>query len=117
LGAFYGDHEKPAGDLRLALREIITLVGIPLALVIFFAAGVWAIYRIARGWLALRDRSRYMQTIDDGTDPHHDGRDPKTPPKLRLPHFAIPKMWKYVFVEKWHRPRKHAAGQTLVQQS
>ena len=35
---------------------IITIVGIPLALVVFFAAGLWAIYRIARGWLALRDR-------------------------------------------------------------
>ena len=34
----------------------ITLVGIPLALAVFFAAGVWAIYRITRGWLALRDR-------------------------------------------------------------
>jgi uncharacterized membrane protein len=34
----------------------VTLVGIPLALVVFFAAGLWAIYRITRGWLALRDR-------------------------------------------------------------
>jgi uncharacterized membrane protein len=34
----------------------VTLVGIPLAVGVFFAAGVWAIYRIARGWLALRDR-------------------------------------------------------------
>lgn len=34
----------------------ITLLGIPLALGIFFATGVWAIYRIARGWLALPDR-------------------------------------------------------------
>jgi uncharacterized membrane protein len=34
----------------------ITVVGIPLAIGVFFAAGVWAIYRIARGWLALRDR-------------------------------------------------------------
>jgi uncharacterized membrane protein len=34
----------------------VTLVGIPLALGIFFTAGVWAIYRVARGWLALRDR-------------------------------------------------------------
>src|SRR4249919_3868434 len=33
----------------------ITLVGIPLAIGVFFAAGVWAIYRITRGWLALRD--------------------------------------------------------------
>jgi uncharacterized membrane protein len=34
----------------------ITLVGIPLAMGIFLGAGLWAIYRIARGWLALRDR-------------------------------------------------------------
>jgi len=34
----------------------ITLIGIPLALAIFIAAGVWVIYRIVRGWLALRDR-------------------------------------------------------------
>jgi uncharacterized membrane protein len=33
-----------------------TFVGIPLAMVVFLGAGVWAIYRIARGWLALRDR-------------------------------------------------------------
>ena len=33
-----------------------TFVGIPLALGIYFATGVWTIYRIARGWLALRDR-------------------------------------------------------------
>jgi uncharacterized membrane protein len=34
----------------------VTFVGIPLAVGIYFATGVWAIYRIARGWLALRDR-------------------------------------------------------------
>lgn len=34
----------------------ITLIGIPLAIGIFFATGIWAIYRVARGWLALRDR-------------------------------------------------------------
>jgi uncharacterized membrane protein len=33
----------------------LTFVGIPLAVGIFFVAGVWVIYRIARGWLALRD--------------------------------------------------------------
>jgi uncharacterized membrane protein len=32
-----------------------TVIGIPLALVVFFADSVWAIYRIARGWLALRN--------------------------------------------------------------
>jgi uncharacterized membrane protein len=36
----------------------VTLVGIPLAVGVFFAIGVWAIYRIARGWLALRDRKQ-----------------------------------------------------------
>ncbi len=34
----------------------VTLVGIPLAVGVFFATGVWVIYRITRGWLALRDR-------------------------------------------------------------
>ena len=34
----------------------VTFIGIPLALAVFFAAGVWVIYRIARGWLALRER-------------------------------------------------------------
>jgi uncharacterized membrane protein len=33
-----------------------TFIGIPLALGVWFATGLWAIYRIARGWLALRDR-------------------------------------------------------------
>lgn len=33
----------------------ITLIGIPVALGIFFAASIWAIYRIARGWLALKE--------------------------------------------------------------
>ena len=35
---------------------IFTFIGIPLGLAIFFATGLWVIYRIARGWLALRDR-------------------------------------------------------------
>lgn len=40
----------------IAVILFITILGIPLALILFFAAGIWAIYRIARGWLALRDR-------------------------------------------------------------
>jgi uncharacterized membrane protein len=32
-----------------------TIIGIPLALGVWLATGVWTIYRIARGWLALRD--------------------------------------------------------------
>ena len=34
----------------------MTLVGIPVALGIWIGAGLWAMYRIVRGWLALRDR-------------------------------------------------------------
>ena len=34
----------------------LTFVGIPLALGVWFATGLWSIYRIARGWLALRAR-------------------------------------------------------------
>ena len=34
----------------------VSILGILLAIAVFFAAGVWAIYRVARGWLALRDR-------------------------------------------------------------
>lgn len=33
----------------------VSLIGVPLALAILFADGIWAIYRIARGWLALRN--------------------------------------------------------------
>jgi len=34
-----------------------TFVGIPLAVAIWLGVGVWVIYRIARGWLALRGRN------------------------------------------------------------
>ena len=41
----------------------VTFIGIPLAIVVFIAAGLWVIYRIARGWLALRDRKpMYVNT-------------------------------------------------------
>ena len=40
----------------IAVILFITILGIPLALILLFAAGIWAIYRIARGWRALRDR-------------------------------------------------------------
>ena len=34
----------------------VTLIGIPLAWIICIAAGIWVIYRVARGWLTLQDR-------------------------------------------------------------
>lgn len=42
---------------------IVTFIGIPFALAIFFATGMWVIYRIARGWLALRDRRPMYATV------------------------------------------------------
>ena len=42
----------------------ITFIGIPIALIIFVGAGVWVIYRITRGWLALRDgKPMYPNTL------------------------------------------------------
>ena len=40
----------------VAVMLFITILGIPFALIVLVSAGIWAIYRIARGWLALRDR-------------------------------------------------------------
>ena len=41
----------------------VSILGILLAIAVFFAAGVWAIYRIVRGWLALRDQKpMYMKS-------------------------------------------------------
>jgi uncharacterized membrane protein len=34
----------------------VTIIGIPIAVVIFAAISAWLIYRIGRGWLRLRDR-------------------------------------------------------------
>src|SRR5262245_33940786 len=34
----------------------VTIVGIPIGVAVWIGAGLWAIYRIVRGWLALRDR-------------------------------------------------------------
>jgi uncharacterized membrane protein len=35
---------------------IVTIIGIPIAFMILTATSAWLIYRIARGWLRLRDR-------------------------------------------------------------
>jgi len=31
----------------------VTVIGIPVAIVLWFATGIWVLYRIIRGWLAL----------------------------------------------------------------
>lgn len=40
----------------LAVALLITIVGMPLAWLVFFGAGIWVIYRVARGWLVLNER-------------------------------------------------------------
>ncbi len=32
-----------------------TLVGIPVAMIVLISAGVWVVYRVVRGWLALKN--------------------------------------------------------------
>jgi uncharacterized membrane protein len=41
--------------LWLAVGAVLfaTVVGIPVAIVVWFATGIWVLYRIIRGWLAL----------------------------------------------------------------
>jgi len=42
--------------ILLALVLAFTLIGIPLALVLLLGSGLWVIYRVVRGWLALQER-------------------------------------------------------------
>jgi uncharacterized membrane protein len=39
--------------LAVGAAAFITLIGIPIAFVLWFATGIWVLYRIVRGWLAL----------------------------------------------------------------
>jgi len=39
--------------LTLGAGLFVTVVGIPFAIVLWFATGIWVLYRIIRGWLAL----------------------------------------------------------------
>ena len=42
--------------VMIGVMLFVTLIGIPLAWIICIAAGVWVIYRVARGWLTLQNR-------------------------------------------------------------
>jgi uncharacterized membrane protein len=39
----------------VALLLVVTVLGIPFAWLLFVITGVWVLYRIGRGWLALND--------------------------------------------------------------
>jgi uncharacterized membrane protein len=45
----------------------ITLIGIPIAWIILVGAGIWVIYRIVRGWMALADRRSVMPLTPPAT--------------------------------------------------
>jgi uncharacterized membrane protein len=40
----------------IAFVLFVTIIGIPLAWLVFVGAGIWVIYRVARGWLTLQER-------------------------------------------------------------
>ncbi|MGB9330643.1 MAG: hypothetical protein WCB10_07720 [Steroidobacteraceae bacterium] len=40
----------------VAVFLFMTIIGIPFSFLGVFALGIWIIYRVVRGWLALRDR-------------------------------------------------------------
>ncbi|HWP64812.1 MAG TPA: hypothetical protein VNO26_02730 [Candidatus Limnocylindria bacterium] len=40
----------------VAALLFVTVIGIPLAFLVFLGAGIWVVYRIVRGWLALNER-------------------------------------------------------------
>ena len=40
----------------VAYLMFITIIGIPFFFVIVALAGLWVMYRVVRGWLALNDR-------------------------------------------------------------
>jgi uncharacterized membrane protein len=47
--------------LAVGAVAFITMIGIPVALVLWFATGVWVLYRIIRGWLALSSQKALPQ--------------------------------------------------------
>ena len=47
--------QDPEFWVVLAVLLFVTIIGIPLAWLIVVITGVWVLYRIGRGWLALND--------------------------------------------------------------
>jgi len=42
--------------ILIGIVLFITIIGIPISWIVIVGAGIWVIYRIARGWLTLQDR-------------------------------------------------------------
>jgi uncharacterized membrane protein len=41
--------------ILIGIVLFLTIIGIPIAWIVIVGAGIWVIYRIARGWLTLQD--------------------------------------------------------------
>ena len=46
---------------RVLLWLLALVVGIPFAIALWFATGIWVLYRIIRGWLALTSQKALPQ--------------------------------------------------------
>jgi hypothetical protein len=116
LGAFYGRSWTTRRLSQARLGEVIALVGISFALAIFFAAGEWASTgQLVVGWRC-EIKVDICEQLTKEPDPHHDGGDPKTPPKLRLSRFRNCENVEVCLVEKWNRTEEaHRGTKSLVQ--
>ena len=47
--------------LAVGAVAFITMIGIPVAIVLWFGTGIWVLYRIIRGWLALSSQKALPQ--------------------------------------------------------
>jgi uncharacterized membrane protein len=56
IRTFWGAFIASAIAALISLPLVLILIGIPLWMLFAFLIGIWVIYRVARGWIALRDR-------------------------------------------------------------
>jgi uncharacterized membrane protein len=42
--------------LVVSVPLVLILIGIPIVILAYYALAIWIVYRVARGWLALRDK-------------------------------------------------------------
>lgn len=52
--------------ILVGLALLLTIIGIPLAIAVFSGAGIWVIYRVVRGWIALNDRRPMYAARQEG---------------------------------------------------
>ena len=78
----------------LAAVLLIVLIGFVIAIVGFALIGIWVIYRVARGWLALRDAPMPMPT----------------PMPRGMSRMRPARAWRGTDARRWPPPRSRSAG-------